>query len=169
MKYCEDVKYMDLGHNEYLTDITFIEYMKDIEIVILSGSPITDLTPFTDHKKLEFLELAYCGYIKDVSALAGCESLAHINLSYTKVEDISPLYELPLQQLCAVKSRIPWSNWQNVIDLHPDCTVRYDGSQPYGTGWRYKKSGAYTDIYAKVRLVFDLDEVDKRLEAAKNN
>lgn len=169
MKYCEDVKYMDLGHNEYLTDITFIEPMKQIEIVILSGSPITDLTPFTDHKNLVFLELAYCGHIKDVSALKGCTSLAHINLSYTKVSDISPLYELPLEQLCAVKSKIQWSSWEKILEVRPNCVIRYDGSQPYGTGWRYKRSGAFTEIYAKVREVFDLDEVDKRLEASKNN
>jgi len=165
MKYCEEVKYMDLGHNEELTDIDFISYMPELEIVILSGSPITDLAPFADHTKLVFLELAYCGHIKDVSALEGCTSLANINLSYTKVSDISPLYELPLEQLCAVKSKIQWSSWEDIIELHPDCAIRYDGSQPYGTGWRYKKSGAYTDIYKRVREVFDLDEVDKRIAA----
>jgi len=97
--------------------------------------------------------------------LEGCTSLANINLSYTKVSDISPLYELPLEQLCAVKSKIQWSSWEDIIELHPDCAIRYDGSQPYGTGWRYKKSGAYTDIYKRVREVFDLDEVDKRIAA----
>jgi len=100
-----------------------------------------------------------------VSALEGCTSLAHINLSYTKVSDISPLYELPLEQLCAVKSKIDWDSWEDIMDLHPDCTVRYDGTQPYGTGWRYKRNGAYTDIYARVREVFNLDEVDKLIAA----
>jgi len=164
-KYCTKTKYIDMGHNEELTDITFISYMPDLEIVILSGSPISDLTPFTDHTKLIFLELAYCGNIKDVSALKGCTSLAHINLSYTKVKDISALYELPLEQLCAVKSKIEWDSWEDIMELHPNCTVRYDGSQPYGTGWRYKRNGAYTDIYARVREVFNLDEVDKMIAA----
>lgn len=164
-KYCTKTKYIDMGHNEELTDISFISYMPDLEIVILSGSPITDLTPFADHTKLVFLELAYCGNIKDVTALKGCTSLANINLSYTKVSDISALYELPLEQLCAVKSKIQWSSWEDIMELHPDCTIRYDGSQPYGTGWRYKRSGAYTDIYARVREVFDLDEVDKLIAA----
>jgi len=164
-KYCTKTKYIDMGHNEDLKDISFISYMPELEIVILSGSPISDLTPFTDHTKLVFLELAYCGNIKDVSALEGCTSLAHINLSYTKVSDISPLYELPLEQLCAVKSKIDWDSWEDIMDLHPDCTVRYDGTQPYGTGWRYKRNGAYTDIYARVREVFNLDEVDKLIAA----
>ena len=164
-KYCTKTKYIDMGHNEELTDISFISYMPDLEIVILSGSPITDLTPFEDHTKLVFLELAHCGYLKDVTPLASCTSLANLNLSYTKVDDISSLYELPFEQLCAVKSKIVWKDWQKIIDLHPGCAIRYDGDQPYGTGWRYKKSGAYTDIYKRVREVFDLDEVDKLIAA----
>lgn len=164
-KYCTKTKYIDMGHNEELTDINFISHMPDLEIVILSGSPISDLTPFTDHTKLVFLELAYCGNIKDVSALKGCTALANVNLSFTKVSDISALYELPLEQLCAVKSKIQWSSWEDIIELHPDCTIRYDGTQPYGTGWRYKRSGAFTDIYKRVREVFDLDEVDKLIAA----
>lgn len=160
-QYCTKTKYIDMGHNEELTDISWIANMPDLEIVILSGSPITDLTPFENCTKLVFLELAWCGKLEDVTPLAGCTSLANVNLSYTDVSDISALYELPLEQLCAVHSDIPWSNWQNIIDLHPDCTIRYEGNQCYGTGWRYKKSGAYTEIYAKVREVFDLDAVDQ--------
>lgn len=160
-KYCTKTKYVDMGHNEELTDISFISYMPDLEIVILSGSPISDLSVFADHTKLVFLELAYCGNIKDVSALKSCTSLANVNLSFTKVSDISALYELPLEQLCAVKSKIQWASWEKILELHPDCAIRYDGTQPYGTGWRYKRSGAYTDIYKRVREVFDLDEVDK--------
>ena len=164
-KYCTKTKYIDMGHNEELTDISVISYMPELEIVILSGSPITDLTPFENATKLIFLELAYCGNIKDVTALAGCTSLANINLSYTKVSDISPLYELPLEQLCAVKSKIQWASWEKIMEVRPDCTIRYDGSQPYGTGWRYKRSGAFTDIYKRVREVFNLDEVDKLIAA----
>ena len=164
-KYCTKTKYIDMGHNEELTDISFISYMPDLEIVILSGSPISDLTPFADHTKLVFLELAYCGNIKDVSALKGCTSLANVNLSFTKVSDISALYELPLEQLCAVKSKIQWASWEKILELHPDCSIRYDGTQPYGTGWRYKRSGAFTDIYKRVREVFNLDEVDKLIAA----
>ncbi len=164
-KYCTKTKYVDMGHNEELTDISFISYMPDLEIVILSGSPITDLTPFANATKLVFLELAYCGHIEDVTPLKGCTSLANINLSYTKVSDISALYELPLEQLCAVKSKIKWASWEKILEVRPDCAIRYDGSQPYGTGWRYKKSGAYTDIYKKVREVFNLDEVDKMIAA----
>ena len=165
MKYCEEVKYMDLGHNDTLTNIEFIAYMPELEIVILSGSAIDDLTPFSNSTKLVFLELAWCGNIEDVSPLAGCTSLAHLNLSYTDACDLTAIYNLPFEQLCAVKSDIKWDTWEDLMELHPDATFRYEGSQCYGTGWRYKKNGAYTDIYAKVREVFQLDEVDKLIAA----
>lgn len=169
MKYLEEVKYMDLGHNDTLSNIDFIAYMPELEICILSGSAIESLEPFANSTKLIFLELAYCGLITDISPLAGCTSLENLNISYTKAKDMSALYELPLKQLCAVVSKIPYSEQKELKELIPDCSFRFNGTQPYGTGWRYKKSGAYTEIYAKVREVFDLDEVDKRLEASKNN
>ena len=55
-KYCTKVKYMDFGHNTEMVDISFMAYMPDLEIAILSGSEITDLTPLSGLKKLEFLE-----------------------------------------------------------------------------------------------------------------
>ena len=168
MKYCEEVKYMDLGHNDTLKVIDFIAYMPELEICILSGSSITDLTPFANSTKLIFLELAYCGLITDIAPLQGCVSLEHLNISYTKAKDMSALHELPLKQLCAVGSKIPYSEQTELADLIPDCKFTFSG-YPYGKGWRYTSKGGYTDIYARVREVFDLDEVDKKLEASKNN
>lgn len=37
MKYCEGVKYMDIGHNEYLTDLSFVSGMPNLEVMIASG------------------------------------------------------------------------------------------------------------------------------------
>lgn len=46
MRYCEDVKYMDIGHNETLTDLSFIGYMPNIEVVIASGCAVKELVGF---------------------------------------------------------------------------------------------------------------------------
>jgi hypothetical protein len=146
-----------LGDNEKLTDISFLAYMPDLEIVILSGSDISDLTPLGNAQKLIFLELVYCGNLQDLTALEGCTSLANINLSYTDVTDISSLHQLPLERLYAVQTKIEQEAWDEIAQLHPDCAIRYDGTQAHGTGWRYKKNGAYTDIYKRVREVFGLD------------
>ena len=164
-KYLTDVKYIDLGHNETLTDFSFVAYMPNLELCIASGSPIKDLTPFASCKKLEFLELAWCGHLEDLSPLAECESLKYLNICRTKVKDITPLENLPLEQLHFFPSKnVPQDMKDAYITSHPDCWVMFtskDNSNPYGVGWRYNEDGSYTDCYAKVREVFDLDHVDQ--------
>ncbi len=168
LKYCTKVKYIDLSKNPGLTDISFLANMPDLEIVILSGSYTDDLTPLANAGNLVFLELAHCGNITDVTPLADCGKLANINLSYTKVTDLSPLYELPLERLYAVMSDIQPSHWEKIQQLHPDCAIRFDGEQSYGTGWRYKKNGAYTEIYQWVREVFSLDQAEQQITNSAN-
>ena len=43
--YCEDVRFMDIGHNEYLDGVPFVAGMPNLEYIIVSGAPIKDLTP----------------------------------------------------------------------------------------------------------------------------
>ena len=164
-KYLTDVKYIDLGHNETLTDFSFVSYMPNLELCIASGSPVKDLTPFASCKKLEFLELAWCGHLKDLSPLAECESLKYLNICRTAVTDITPLEDLPLEQLHFFPSKnVPQDMKDAYIASHPDCWAMFtskDNSNPYGVGWRYNEDGSYTECYAKVREVFNLDHVDQ--------
>lgn len=144
--YCEDVVCIDLGHNEWLTDTSFIAGMVNLEYCIISGAPIKDLTPFSNCKKLKFLEIAFCEYIDDATPLAQCESLEMLNISNTHIVDLSPLDDLPLTHLCAKlnpsgKSRVPSDEQNRFIEKHPDCWTTFDGSQPYGPGWRYDEDG----------------------------
>lgn len=169
LRYLNEVKYMDLGHNTEMVDISFCAYMPDLEIAILSGAPIKDVSPLANCKKLEFLELAWCGHITDISALAGCTGLRYLNVGQTKVKDLSPLKNLNLLMLSHVTSGtmgITSADWQTVQEQHPDCwiTSYHSDGYPYSTGWRFKKSGGYTDIYRKVRDVFGYDEIDKVLQ-----
>lgn len=164
-KYLTDVKYMDLGHNETLTDYSFVSYMPNLEICIASGSPVTDLTPFASCKKLEFLELAWCGHLEDLSPLAECESLKYLNICRTAVKDITPLENLPLERLHFFPSKnVPQEMKDDYIAAHPDCWAMFtskDNSNPYGVGWRYDKDGSQSECYKKVREVFNLDYVDQ--------
>jgi Leucine-rich repeat (LRR) protein len=175
-KYLTEVKYMDLGHNTSMVDLSFCAYMPNLEIAILSGSPIKDLTPLGNCKKLEFLEIAWCGNVKDVSPLAGCDSLKHLNVSHTVVKDFTALKHLKLEMLCYVNSGnragLTADYWKEVQAMFPECWITYNplrdnNATPYGIGWRYKESGGYTPIYRKVRDVFGYDEIDKVLQGQK--
>ena len=160
--YCEDAKYMDIGHNEWLDGCDFVSGMKSLEYVIISGAPIKSLEPFRNCKNLKFLEIAFCEYITDVSPLADCENLQMLNISNTHVEDLSPLDNLPLTHLTvrnnpSGRCRLSAEEQERVIAQHPDCWISFSGKQPYGAGWRYDEDDITPlDHYKVVRIVFRL-------------
>lgn len=141
LNYCEDVVYMDIGHDVYLDYVNFVEHMPKLEVCIISGSPVKDLSPFAACKNLRILELSDCGYIDDLSPLAQCEKLEMINFSYTKVKDLSPLDNLNLTHLVAkwhYSPLVPMEEQERFMELHPDCWAQFDkDDMPYGIGWRY--------------------------------
>ena len=162
--YCEDAKYMDIGHNEWLDACEFVSGMKSLEYVIISGAPIKSLEPFRSCKNLKMLEAAFCEYITDVSPLADCPNLQMLNISNTHVQDLSPLDDLPLTHLCvrtnpSGKCRLTQEEQDRVMAQHPKCWISFDGPQPYGVGWRYGEDELTPlDHYKVVREVFRLDQ-----------
>ena len=160
--YCEDARYMDIGHNEWLDGCEFVSGMKSLEYVIISGAPIKSLEPFRNCKNLKMLEAAFCEYITDVSPLAECTNLQMLNISNTHVTDLSPLDKLPLTHLTvrtnpSGKCRLPQEEQDRVTQQHPDCWISFAGAQPYGVGWRYGEDEVTPlDHYKVVRIVFRL-------------
>ena len=154
LKYCEDVEYIDFGHNDTLRDWSWAAYMPNLKAIIVSGSMISDLTPFASCKNLEFLELSNCGYLTDLTPLAQCSSLQRLNISYTKVEDLSPLEDLPnLECLVDVHPKVSREVLDGFAEAHPNCVVSYEGYE-YGYPWRYNEDGSPTAYYAKLIEVF---------------
>lgn len=164
LKYCTSLKYIDMGHNPELTDISFIEYMPDLEIVILSGASMTDLDAFANHEKLEWLELANCYALNDISALESCSNLRFLNICFSKVTDLTPIENLPLERFLYLTPKVDQETRTAFEENHPDCWVRFTGSDPYSLGWRYNDIGiTMFDYYLKIREIFDYDAVDKRV------
>lgn len=156
--YCEDARFCDFGHDETLTDCSFVAGMPKLEAMILSGSSIKDLSSFAGCKQLEFLEIAYCGLLTDISPLAQCENLKRLNIAFTKVSDLSPLDELPMEVLVAMGANTDTAEQTRFQEKHPDCLTSYQGSQPYGNPWRYSDNGVTpNEYYAMLREVFDYD------------
>lgn len=172
LKYLEDVVHADLGHNDTLTDASFIQYMTKLETLILSGSAITTLDGFENCKNLLWLELAYCAKITDVTPLAGCDSLKYLNLSYTGVKDYMPLDGLRLERFVCLSPKASKDERATFLSIHPkeECITVFSGqSNPYSYGWRYNDYGKtffsyYEDV---VRVVFELDKADANLAAQK--
>ncbi len=162
--YCENVRYLDLGHNEFLDYMDFLSGMTDLEVAILSGAPLKSLDPIAACKNLKFLEIANCIYLPDINALKECTQLEMLNISFTRFEDLSPISDLNLTHLTTVKTPNvvregaevkPSEALQAFMDAHPDCWTVYEGDQPYGTGWRYTEDGkGHLDWYAKMVKAF---------------
>lgn len=165
MKYCEGVKYMDIGHNEYLTDLSFVSGMPDLEVMIASGSAVAELVGFENCKKLVWLELASCLKLKNIDSLAGCESLQYLNICYTKVTSYEALDGLPLQRFVCLSPKASAKEQKTFQEIHDGCrTVFYGYSNPW-TPWRYDDNGKTFNAYYKdvVRKAFNYDELEKYL------
>lgn len=157
--YCENVRYLDLGHNEFLDYMDFLSGMTDLEVAILSGAPLRDLSPIAACKNLKFLEIANCQYIPNIDALKECTQLEMLNISFTTFEDLSPIMDLNLTHLTSVRNKFvskgePEEALQSFIDAHPDCWTVYEGEQPYGVGWRYDRNDKHLPWYAKMVTAF---------------
>ena len=173
MKYLEDVKYMDIGHNEFLSDLSFIGYMPNLEVLIASESGVRELTGFDNCKKLTWLELAYCYKLENIDALAGCDGLKYLNISYSKVKSFEPLDALKLERFVYLKPKASTKEQNTFTTIHPkaECiTVFYGYSMPYSYGWRYDDNGKTMFWYYKdvIREVFEYDKADKILKAQEN-
>ena len=170
LKYCWRVKYMDIGHNDTLTDLSFLGYMPDLEILIASGSAVKQLPEGIGNcKKLEFLELANCYKLESIDPLVGCEGLKNLNICYSKVSDLHALDGLPLEQFMCKQTRVPADEQKIFKEIHPDCITNFYGKESYaGAGWRYTDNGkTYTEIYKKVREVFGYDDMPTPTVAKK--
>ena len=161
--YCENTRYIDLGHNEFLDYMEFLSGMTELEVAILSGAPLKDLSPIAACKNLKFLEIANCIYLTNFDALKGLDKLEMLNIGFTRVEDISPLMDLNLTHLTIVKNpnvvkeggvTLPSDALQAFMDAHPDCWTVFEGDQPYGVGWRYDVDEKHLPWYAKMVTAF---------------
>lgn len=135
MKYLVDMVCMDFGH-QWLTDISFCQYMPNLEYFLFCENGVTDLTPLSYCKKLKYLE-PFSNPIADISPLLECPVLVDLNLSYVRIEDITPLLELPaVENLWLTKHYFTEEQQQQIIDAHPDTNIVFHSMRSTGFGWR---------------------------------
>ena len=138
-KYFTKLKYLDIGHNECITDLSFVRYMPDLEVLIIAMNPLGDLTPLADCEKLEYLELFYSN-TDDLSPLAGLKNLKHLNVGHCPyLTDISPIYDLELDRFYLGRFEdcpVPAEQVDHYRELHPDCEVVNDLWESSEGSWR---------------------------------
>lgn len=155
LTYCNEVRYLDLGHNK-IQDAYFVAYMPDLEVCILAIQEPTDISAFANCKHLEYAELFH-GRISDVSALASCTELHHLNLCMNHITDITPLYGLTnLERLWISQNPIPPEQIEKFKELVPNCVVNTTAEDPTLNEWRFEngKSGKPCARYALLQKQF---------------
>ena len=107
LQYCDHVKYLDLGHNKVISDISFVRGMPNLEVFIIAINDLSDISPLADCHNLEYLEINSTN-VTDLTPLSNATSLRHLNIGRTvkseentgddlnrpRVSDLSPLFGL---------------------------------------------------------------------------
>jgi len=139
LRHCTKVKYLDLGHNDYMTNLSFVNSMPDLEVLIIAMNHIYDISPLANCPKLEYLEMSTTG-ISDLSPLANAKALRHLNISCCYyLYDISPLYGLTeLERLwISNQTPVPAEQVQQMQAMVPNCKISTASNDPHGDSWRY--------------------------------
>lgn len=137
LKYCTEVKYLDLGHS-HIADISFVSYMPNLEVAVLSINTFSDVSPLASCKNLEYLEM-FRTECTDLSPLAELTNLKHLNIHcIPELKDISPLYGMTSLERLWVGSvnKIPQEQKEAILERLPDCDINFTVSDPTGDGWR---------------------------------
>ena len=156
LQYATELKAVDLGHN-WIFDISFLQPLKDLRVVILSDNRISDLSPL-DGKPLEYLE-AFNNRLSDISFLADCDTLIDINLCLTHVSDLSPLYRLPHLKRVYISSKtgdLTKAEIEDFLSYRQDNLEAYNFYSQYPTsyGWREDDRGVGHPRYEIIKAMF---------------
>jgi len=147
LKYCTDLKYLDIGHNMNVGSLEFLAPLAKLEVVVLAMNSFTDLSPLANCHNIEYLEI-YTTETLSVEPLRNLTKLKHLNIGNTRVSDISPLYGLDLDRLfIGATTPVPAEQVAVMQGLHPDCEINTVVSDPAEGSWRYGKTNCWPWIY----------------------
>ena len=172
LKYCTKVKHLDIGHSA-MTDLSFLDYMPDLEVLIIACSDFEDISHVASCKNLKYLEVCECFRLTDLSPISELKNLGHLNVGDLTVSDISCLHSLVE---CKNLKRFYAPNMRNMqLDMEKEEAifrsllpgVEMDFSKTYmGLGslngrWRYTdgfNGGTFTEPYRRIREISRYDE-----------
>ena len=132
LRYCEDMVCVDIGHMS-IHNIDFVEYMPNLEYLILAHTQLQYIEPIRHCKNLKFLELDWSP-IKDLTPLKECTALEDLNLGNT-FADFEPVGEMTwLKNLWMIgcSSRAKYQMTQALTDTK----IMITGDATVANGWR---------------------------------
>ncbi len=84
-----------------------IEYLNNLEQLMLGGNNITDLSPLSNLRKLWELQLLFNVSLEDITPLRALTNMKRMSLSHTSISDISALKDMKkLYWVCLDKTNV---------------------------------------------------------------
>ena len=160
LKYCTKVKYFDVGHNLALSDFSFLRYMPELEVAILSVTGLSDLSQLAECENLEYLEICNCTRDMDVSPLASLKHLHHLNMNYlgyvTGAEALCELTELERLWIGGM-TYLDDETLAQIREALPNTEIDVEDTTGCSGTWRFTADGGLTERYALLKQQFDYD------------
>ena len=160
LKYCTKVRLFDVGHNQGLSDFSFLEYMPDLEVVIVSMTGFNDLNVLRNAKNLEYLEFHSCKEGMDLSPLVNNPNLEHICCCFLgRVqgwEAIKSLTKLKRFHM-GYYTLLPDGALEELRALMPDCDFNNTNTVGSTGDWRYEANAGLVPRYAELCQQFEYD------------
>ena len=145
LKYCTDLKYVDIGHNLELSSLEFAAHLPKLEVLVIAMNVISDISPLANCPNLEYIELNST-QVSDLSPLANLSNLRHLNIgNCSNVRDISPLYGLTELERLWIGSitPVPANQVEEMKKNAPNCEINTTTYDPTGGAWRVT---GYTEL-----------------------
>ena len=173
LKYCPDLLALDLGHNNSIDDLSFLNYCPKLRVLIISFNisqkgikkPYVDISPIGKMEDLEYLEICKSN-IADISPLANCTKLIDLNISTNYIYDLTPLYGLKklrrvyLYGCDASMKPIPKDKVQKLQAQLPDCEIN-NTHVNCGGHWRAKGKDGIPSHYDTLFSMFSYQDLKK--------
>lgn len=154
LRYCTDMVCIDVGHMGEITDCEWAAFMPELKYLIIGETAISDLTPLSNCKKLEYLEM-FTIPVTDYSPLVECTGLRDLNLgkTYADATPISKMTWLKNLWWCGAPTRnLPSSNAMELLpEALPNTQMKLWLEHPTASGWRrldnYYAMRDYMDMF----------------------
>ena len=171
LRYCTQVRLLDIGHAEGLYDYSFLSCMPKLEVAILGISGLRDLSPLANCENLEYLEINSCA-VRDLSPLAKLKNLKHLNICWLgQVRGWEALCDLKqLERLwIGPYTQFPEGALETVLTSLPDTEIDLKEKSGCGGSWRYIPGVGKQPRYALLREQFDYDHYNTVCSARYND
>lgn len=157
-KYCTDLRALDLGHWDNISDISEIRNLKNLEILIISDNSISDLSPLTELKHLKYMDLRY-NKITDVSPLTSLPDLQFLEVGGNKLSNAAQLCQCrSLKFLYIEDSVLPEKTIKELENGVPE-GCEFSMHHTRGHEW-YKRIISMFRRWKKVKVYHDWENVE---------